>query len=698
MADLTPEQIATKSFKSKFRGADPGEVSDYLDSLAEAVSRLVTERDRLRIQVGDAADRDLKSEFENVGREVSAVLQSAREAADQMRERASSDATRWRSEAVSEAESELRHARADSEQLRSDAWSTSEELLKQATTEAERISATTEQERLRLVGESEREAHRIVSAGRREAEEMVRTAKMESERLTLGAQTSHDQVIERANRAAESAQERTRALEIRRNELKAELDEIRHALASAEGELEERSAALELSPATLAESSQETAVEEPPKGEQKDWSFGETVRVVRPGDVAPPRTPEVVPDSPEIMVLSAEDLMKRSGSSESAAEPGPPDEDIAVEEIALEEATEAAAESLETDETAEDSAGKEADDSQPGDPDDSETANDVELSQESSDPAVDQAAEGTEEQVPAETDEVVGEDFSDMTVVVVDQPEPVSVDEPQAGDEESEEDSVEVAAGPDEKFAELSGLFARLRDPAEKTLTASDETAPATATVTPSGPAPLTFEGDPFELRAGLLLPVSNRALRNIKRQLTESQNEALEELRLSDGAWEPDPATIASRIRPDLVVLGAESFAAGHSAAMEMSGERLKRPSTPKSQAEQSWVDGLVSDLGYTLAEGRKQGQGARQLGASVSRVFRAWRTDEAERRVAEVANQAYHTGLAEVAHQSEYSVRWVVAGRGCSMCWANAESVPSEWSSLPPVHSACDCTLVMV
>ncbi len=250
MPELTPQDISNQQFRSVFRGFDPAEVRSYLDGLAQSVAQLAKERESLNERLAEVGERDLKSEFESIGREVAAVLEAAREAADQLRQRASNDATRWRSEAVAEAEQSLRQARSDSERLRGDAWSTADELLKQGMAEADRIQATTEKERLRLVGEAERESHRVVAAGRREAEDLVRNAKMESERLTLTAQTNHDETIEQATRQADAAQERTRALEIRRQELKAELDSIRHALATAEGELEERRSALALSPQT----------------------------------------------------------------------------------------------------------------------------------------------------------------------------------------------------------------------------------------------------------------------------------------------------------------------------------------------------------------------------------------------------------------------------------------------------------------
>ena len=84
--------------------------------------------------------------------------------------------------------------------------------------------------------------------------------------------------------------------------------------------------------------------------------------------------------------------------------------------------------------------------------------------------------------------------------------------------------------------------------------------------------------------------------------------------------------------------------------------------------------------------------------LGASVSRVFRAWRTDEAERRVADLAAERYHAGFADVLTQNEYTISWVVSGRGCATCKSNGESVPGEWDSLPPAHANCGCALVIV
>ncbi len=692
MAQFTPDDITQQRFRMSFRGFDPSEVRSYLESLAAAVSGLVKERDQMVAKLAEVGERDLKSEFESIGREVSAVLEAARDAADQLRQRATNDATRWRSEAVAEAEQELRRARADAEQLRGDAWSTADELLRQVIAEAERIETRTEKERLRMVGEAEREAHRVVAAGRREAEDMVRSAKVESDRLTVNAQTAHDELIARANRQADASQERTRALEIRRQELKAELDSIRHALATAEGELEERRSALQLSPQSPAPAAQAVEPSAPPAPELRkppteskqegEWTPGETVRVVRPGAPGPGIRTTVsgpISETPEIVVLSPAEVKARREADEAASNEEAETGDV---EVAVEPPVEPIPQGPDSEDAP---AVQEIESEQDA----------AELLAEFTHPEFDQIAAAVESEPEVDASGGEAEPEPAPAAVSGDEPEPEPLDEPVV---EQVEDAADHDTG---RFEELSGLFARLREPMpEPALSAEPaEAAPVSPELAAEPQRPVAaFRGDPFELRARLLLPVSNRALRNIKRQLTEAQNEALEELRLSDGEWEPDGPALGGRLRPDLVVLSAESFAAGHAAAMEMSGERFKRPSTPKTEPEVDWVAGLLGDLNHALGEGRKQGQGARQLGASVSRVFRAWRTDEAERRVADLASSRYHVGLSEVLVENGFSTMWVVSGRGCTTCRTNAESVPGDWTSLPPAHANCDCTLTLI
>lgn len=104
MDQLTPDQVAGRSFRQAFRGFDSTEVKEFLAVLAEILRDLTAQRDRLAGRLGEFAERDLKSEFAAVGTEVTQVLEAAREAAEGMRDRAASDAARWRSEAMAEIE------------------------------------------------------------------------------------------------------------------------------------------------------------------------------------------------------------------------------------------------------------------------------------------------------------------------------------------------------------------------------------------------------------------------------------------------------------------------------------------------------------------------------------------------------------------------------------------------------------------
>jgi hypothetical protein len=624
------------------------------------VSELIVERDRLREQIGASGAKALKDEFEQVGREVSGVLEQARQAAEAMRERAGAEAARWRSEAMAESESELRQARADAEQLRGDAWSTAEELLAQSQREATRVVDQAKAEALRMQGESERESHRLTSAARRQADEVGRVARMEAERLTIDAQARHDEIIETAARQSETAQERTRALEQRRDELKKELDTVRGALASMEAAMDERRERLGLSPSAPSTEQDEERHSEVPA---EHWVPGETVRVVRPDPAAVPEDAagsrvQRLADGPEIKLISAEELKERQQRREFG-EPV-------------------------FSETREEPEGAEA-------PEAPEGPEPAAVAEEPEDTGELEAS--TEPEVPAGA-EVAGEAAEGLEVIA-----PESVDEARQ-----------------QSFDDLVGLFERLRtdrvEPApgvppsatepgvpEQADSVESETQHEAIDDQPgevNAPAPKQVapgdEPDPFSTRDQLLLPVSNRALRNLKRQLAEEGNVALEELHQHPDEWAPDVDEVKAKVRADLVVLHAESFGAGHAAAERLTGRRLTRPATPKTDVAAGFSADLVADIEHALTDGRAAGQGAIQLKASVARVFRAWRTDESERRMRGLSLEAFNEGVKATLGMNEIpDVRWVLAGRGCSVCRSLAAESVSE--RIPPAHSGCEC-----
>lgn len=656
MVEFTPDAIAHRSFRTALRGFDQSAVREFLRELADALAAVVAERDELasKVQVGDA--EEMRHEIEVVSKEIHSVLEAARSAAETMRERAAGEAARWRSEAIAEAERARREAQVDAEHLRTDAWTTSENLLVGVQREVDRIRAETEKEAMRLVGEAEREAHRTVGAGRRESEEAVRIARMEAEKLVLAAKASHDEIIETATRKAEVAQERTRALEERRDELRGELDGVRAAIAAVESELDERREALGLTPPVQA------SPEPPAAGE---WSPGETVRVIRPGhqefqtdDLPVISEARPVPDpTPELRVLSPQELRSRQQES------GPPDDEGAGDDVLA----------ADEDVLAADAPHDAADDAIEAD--------------------LLPVTETAEEEQPAGP------------------PEGVPPDETPPDEPPDESRDVEAATAPtlDESRDpggvsspdDVEGLFARLRDPVDQPASSAETAAPAangreeTTAPVPTSAAIRTMTEDPFEVRDELLLPISNRALRNLKRQLTEDQNGALEEIRLDEKGWAPDPESLEAGVRPDLVVLAAESFAAGHAAAERFAGTRLTRPPTPPSELAREFAAALAADLVRAVADGRTHAHGGRELGTDVSRVFRAWRTDESERRLRNYSFTAFNLGLAEsLAAGGVTDLRWVVSGRGCAVC--RDLGGRTSFENAPPAHDGCGCTIV--
>ncbi|HEY7583439.1 MAG TPA: DivIVA domain-containing protein [Acidimicrobiia bacterium] len=578
MEQLTPDQITGRSFRSAFRGLDPGEIKEFLAAIAQQMADLIAQRDRLAGRLGEFAERDLKSEFAAVGIEVTSVLEAARDAAEGMRDRATADAARWRSEAMAEAEAERRSAREDAERLRSDAWLTSEDLLKQAQNEARRLAETAERDSLSVLGEAEREAHRLTASARRESEDLTRVARMEAERVHAEALARHDEIVESARRQADASQERARALEQRRQELLAELETLRSSLSRMEGELDERRTRLGLSGPEEQPAEQILRVVTP-GSDKAEWEPGETVRVVsrrKEKQAAAPASDldEVVEDVKRI----------RSNESAKAAEPEPEQE-----------------------------------------------------------PPIDAVSE-PEEDVAAES---------------------TTVDE-------------------------LGAIFSRLRG-----VPPTDEPAPGPSDEVKEAPAPpapkrVQSDADPFELQRRLVLPVSNRALRNLKRQLTEMQNQALEGIRVSEGAWRPTIDDASQYLRPELVVLLAESFSMGHSAAEELAGRTFARPHTPARDEASGMAGDLVEQITAVLGS---EEDGGRERSSALSRVFRAWRTDEAERRVNDLASSAYHAGLSSSLASGGMEAVMIVGGRGCLRC---REAAEEETVHLPPLHPGCTCTLV--
>jgi DivIVA domain-containing protein len=262
--------------------------------------------------------------------------------------------------------------------------------------------------------------------------------------------------------------------------------------------------------------------------------------------------------------------------------------------------------------------------------------------------------------------------------------------------------------------ADIDDLFARLRHVEQETPapdpTTEEPTEDQPSQVTdaePTSPVDPGEEGDPFDLRDRLLLPITNRVLRAVKRELTEAQNIALEELRIEALSWEPNAAILTERLVEPFEELLRDGYRAGRTAAAETTGTELEGEGDQRDDPAE-WAGRLsatlTSAVSEALSDSHREGLGPRQLAASLSRVYRSWRTDEAERKVRDIASGAYHRGLIDGFGSAGLSAaRWEVSGRGCTTCREAAEagavalgSVFEDAVSEPPAHDDCGCTLV--
>lgn len=286
-----------------------------------------------------------------------------------------------------------------------------------------------------------------------------------------------------------------------------------------------------------------------------------------------------------------------------------------------------------------------------------------------------------------------GVTWADETIRIIPAAKPTRVDPVDASamaDEVRRLKEEEPAAGPEPEVDVLAGLFDSLR--------AEGGSAPAPLVTLEQGVV------DPFSLRDQLLLPITNRILRSVKRQLTDWQNTALEEINNGKGPWKPEVEEIDKSLHGDFVILAQESFAAGYSAAEAMTGESLGRPK-PEAEDVNEQTGAFTSAIEADLTAGAKEASGARAAGAAVSRTFRRWRTDEAERRIREYARLAYHRGVARGLYALGMArMGWLVGSVSCDECNAQGNAGPMDVAAhlrknlpMPPLHGDCSCTIVV-
>ena len=668
--DLGPEDVRGRKFEFVRRGYDRAQVDRFHDDVAVSMAATITELAELREKLGQAGMTevpDLKAELDAVSSQVSEVLASASEAAEGMRSRASEDAARWRAEADKEARGHRTSATKDAEQARKSAWEMGTSLLAQADAEVKQALEDARQDALLIRAEAEREALRLTGNARRDSEEWARQARTEAERLLIDARAESERILDAARQSAQNAQERARALEQRRTELMHELEAARLSIGQLEQEIDSRREALH------------AAADAPDAGVRVIKTGSEVRTEWRDGDASVRIVPAMnVPvDEPVDADAFVAEVAELQAGGEATAEP----EEQQVDEGAG---------------VAEPSAPEEAPDEPPPSEDELLQDEDLPAAVAEPEPAQEEGGE-PEEPEPAEPETAEPE-----TAVVGPDPAgiPEGIDdlfaELRTADDEAPDDDGEPAVPPPRATeAEL---------PAPRS-SASPEPLDASAAVLTRPAEAAAVASDPFELRDRVLLPIENRTLRSVKRKIVDLQNRVLEELRLANGEWEPDRSMFVAAVSDDVARMNAESFVAGHAAAAELVGASVTPP--PEQPAGQAmvgeFVDSLVAAVSEALTRARTSGGGSRQVSAAVGRIFRAWRTDEAERRLRRAGYTAYNGGL--LGAYQRLDVERVVAvapGTACGACpagtgtaWAPGDPLPAG-TAMPPAQAECRATIV--
>lgn len=177
MPELSPEEVASRTFPTSFRGFDPGEVKIFLARVADQLQAAEARAEGLAQQVREAAavrpELDVDALTSALGDETARIVRSAQEAATDIRAKAEENVAQLLREAYEEAgriraEAELVLAReteaaeAAAAELRAAAEAEAAGALGRARKEAERVLADVETRARAMLEEAQANRNRIL--------------------------------------------------------------------------------------------------------------------------------------------------------------------------------------------------------------------------------------------------------------------------------------------------------------------------------------------------------------------------------------------------------------------------------------------------------------------------------------------------------------------------------------------------------
>ena len=669
------------SFDTALRGYDRQQVDEHLASLQAELKRL---RERVAQPgeiPGDGSYSDeVRVELETVSGEVEVIVSAARDAAEGLRRRAATEATRWRDEADSDARRWRSEAEEESARVRSEAEEASTRLTEEAQAEADkrrsdadiyssrvREEADVYSQHTRETAEAEstqvrEEARADAATWRGEAEAETRTLREEADSHTTDLRESAQADSERMRAESEAAALEVRtAAEAYSATLRdsADQDTSNRLIAATEAAENLRASVWDEATAILDQVSREVAM-------VRERADNDSLALIAEGERQSHRLVSQARQASEENRRSA-----RSDSERLVGDAQAQHDEIIETANRAAQAAQERAQALEQRRT--------------------ELMGQLEKAQE--------AMRTLESELNTKREHLRDRDVPvDLsTVRVVSPPEPkehdgvkvvMPVTEPQPvsaeeimdevrslreqrqhveGDETIEEakpvaeplatvEAVDVV--PVEVGDDIDSLFANLRA----------EEPPAQ----PPLDAGLPAGADPDQIRERLLLPIQNRALRHVKRQLTELQNLALEQLRVTKDKWDPEVEVLVGALAGPVTELALESVRAGYRGASELGIPDVTPPKLTAEDVESPAAElatVLTGEVQSALDAAREAGDSSRKISATVSKIFRGWRNDDAERRLREASSAAYDDGMKAALALAGYAdADWALGDRSAA------------------------------
>ena len=192
--ELKRELIERKDFPQVRRGFDPQAVQDHLYEVAKAVAE---------VKHGDTAAA--------TGAWVTAIVDAAERAAQEMEQTARADAERMRSSAKAAAETTLARAKNEAETTLSSAKAQAEKTVTSANANAHQTLSSAKAESESTLTNARNEAASTLSTARAEANSTLTSAKTESERMLASARKEADSILSSARAEAASTRASSRA-------------------------------------------------------------------------------------------------------------------------------------------------------------------------------------------------------------------------------------------------------------------------------------------------------------------------------------------------------------------------------------------------------------------------------------------------------------------------------------------------------